>query len=230
LGKQKYKINLLRYLEFYTPTCPDIVSTEGSPKESVVTFGKTSPRDMILLIPILRRIFEQYIVGNLTSYVVGLKTITLVIISCILISCTSAPRYHYSTNKNISSKSGSNAALLIKGVKHTSIFTASYYGDNDGFNGQKTANGEIFNKDSFTAAHKSLPFGTILKVTYPVTGKSVEVKINDRGPFVKGRDIDLSYGAAAKIGLVKDGVGKVKVTVIKWGDGETKKRSEAGER
>lgn len=173
---------------------------------------------MILLISTFRRIFEQDMFKNLTSYVLGLKAITIVIVSCILIGCTSAPRYHYSTNKNISSKSSSNIALLIKGVKHTAVFTASYYGDNDGFNGQKTANGEIFNKDDFTAAHKSLPFGTILKVTYPVTGKSVEVKINDRGPFVKGRDIDLSYGAAVKIGLVKDGVGKVKVTLIKWGD------------
>ena len=112
--------------------------------------------------------------------------------------------------------------MLIQGAQHTAMFIASFYGLNDGFDGKKAANGEIFNKDALTAAHKSLPFGTILKVTYPKTGKSVNVRINDRGPYIAGRDIDLSYGAAVQLGLVKHGVGKVKVTVVQWGTGETK--------
>lgn len=112
--------------------------------------------------------------------------------------------------------------MLIPGVQNTAIFNASYYGHQDGFDGKKTTSGEIFNKNDLTAAHKTLPFGTILKVTYPVTGKSVTVRINDRGPFVPGRDIDLSYGAAKQLGLAVDGVGKVKVTIIKWGSEEAK--------
>ncbi len=179
---------------------------------------------MILLISI------QHVIRNSANYILGLKAITIVIISCILISCSSAPRYHYSTHKDVSNRSSLNTTLLTKGVKHTAIFTASFYGDNDGFDGQKTANGEIFNKDDFTAAHKSLPFGTILKITYTVTNKDVIVRINDRGPYVKGRDIDLSYAAAKKIGLVRNGIGKVKVTVVKWGNGEIIKRSEDGNR
>lgn len=149
-----------------------------------------------------------------------LKVFILFISSILLISCTSAPRYHYSQPKTTNRTKP--LPMLTRGAQHTAIFTASYYGHNDGFHGKKTANGEIFDKNALTAAHKTLPFGTVLKVTYLKTGKSVNVKINDRGPFIAGRDIDLSYGAAVKLGLVKYGVGKVRVTVVKWGAGETK--------
>jgi rare lipoprotein A len=90
---------------------------------------------------------------------------------------------------------------------------ASYYAQV--LNGQKTASGEIYDKSAFTAAHRSLSFGTKVRVTYLKTGKSVDVVINDRGPFVKGRIIDLSRAAAAKIGLTEDGSGKVKLEVLK---------------
>ena len=80
---------------------------------------------------------------------------------------------------------------------------------------QKTANGEQFNKNDLTAAHKTLPFGTLLKVTRVKTGKSVVVRINDRGPFIKGRIVDLSLAAAREIGLTrKVGVTKVKVEIV----------------
>lgn len=82
---------------------------------------------------------------------------------------------------------------------------ASYYGEGDGFHGKKTASGERFDPEEFTAAHKTYPFGTKLKVTNPKTGKSVQVRVNDRGPFVKGRSLDLSAAAARSIGLDKDG-------------------------
>ncbi|HQV31623.1 MAG TPA: septal ring lytic transglycosylase RlpA family protein, partial [Calditrichia bacterium] len=72
--------------------------------------------------------------------------------------------------------------------------------------GRKTANGQIYRHDKLTAAHRSLPFGTRCRVTHAGTGKSVVVVINDRGPFVKGRIIDLSRGAAARIGGVREGV------------------------
>lgn len=86
---------------------------------------------------------------------------------------------------------------------------ASYYADK--FNGRKTANGETFRNRKKTAAHKTLPFGTVVKVTNLRNGRSVKVRINDRGPFVAGRHIDLSKKAARKIGMVQEGVGNVKM-------------------
>lgn len=80
--------------------------------------------------------------------------------------------------------------------------------------GTRTANGEAFRPASFTAAHKTLPFGTKVRVVNVKTGKSVIVRINDRGPFVHGRIIDLSYGAANAVGLTRMGVGKVSLEVL----------------
>lgn len=84
---------------------------------------------------------------------------------------------------------------------------ASFYADF--FHGRKTANGEIFDQKMLTAAHKSLPFGTVLRVTNKENKQSVVVRINDRGPYVKGRSIDLSRAAASRIGIVRKGVGDV---------------------
>ena len=86
---------------------------------------------------------------------------------------------------------------------------ASYYADK--FNGRKTANGEIFSNSKLTAAHKTLPFGTRVRVTNLRNGKSVKVRINDRGPFVAGRMIDLSKEAAKKMDMVNSGIGNVKI-------------------
>jgi rare lipoprotein A len=86
---------------------------------------------------------------------------------------------------------------------------ASYYKS-----GKVTANGERFNPHGLTAAHRTLPFGTKVKVVNMLSGKSVVVRINDRGPFIRGRIIDLSLGAAQKIGLHRSGVAKVKVQVL----------------
>jgi rare lipoprotein A len=86
---------------------------------------------------------------------------------------------------------------------------ASFYGS--GFHGKKTATGEKFDQNDRTAAHPTLPMGTKATVTNLENGKSVDVKINDRGPYVKGRDIDLSKGAAKKLGMTKDGVAPVKI-------------------
>lgn len=87
---------------------------------------------------------------------------------------------------------------------------ASYYGKK--FHGRTTANGERYNMNGLTCAHKHWKFGTKLKVSY--NGKSVIVRVNDRGPFIKGRMIDLSKGAARKIGMIQRGVAKVKVEVV----------------
>jgi rare lipoprotein A len=88
---------------------------------------------------------------------------------------------------------------------------ASYYGP--GFSGLKTASGEPFNPNAMTAASKTLPLGSVVHVTNPKTGRSVTVRINDRGPYVKGRSLDLSKGAARKIGLT--GVERVKIHKVK---------------
>ena len=86
---------------------------------------------------------------------------------------------------------------------------ASFYGP--GFHGKKTATGEKFDQNKNTAAHPTLPLGTEATVTNLDTGASVDVKINDRGPYVKGRDIDLSKGAAKELGMTKEGVAPVKI-------------------
>jgi len=89
---------------------------------------------------------------------------------------------------------------------------ASWYGGE--FHGRNTANGEVYDMYGRTAAHKTLPFGTHVKVTNLSNGKEVIVRINDRGPFVKGRIIDLSFTAAKDIGLVGPGTDKVRVTTL----------------
>ncbi len=89
---------------------------------------------------------------------------------------------------------------------------ASWYGPK--FHGKMTSSGEVYNMHGLTAAHKTLPLGTYVKVVNLKNGKSTVVKINDRGPFVKGRMIDLSYGAARRIDLVGAGVARVKMIVL----------------
>jgi rare lipoprotein A len=89
---------------------------------------------------------------------------------------------------------------------------ASYYADS--LHGNLTASGEPYDKNALTAAHRTLAFGTKVKVTYLKTGKSVKVVINDRGPHVKSRIMDLSGAAANKIGLIDDGHGIVKLEIF----------------
>ncbi len=90
---------------------------------------------------------------------------------------------------------------------------ASWYGPD--FHGKLTSNQEIYNMHALTAAHKTLPFGAYVRVTNLNNGKSIVVRINDRGPFIKGRIIDLSYAAAKKVGMDITGVAPVKIKVLK---------------
>jgi rare lipoprotein A len=89
---------------------------------------------------------------------------------------------------------------------------ASWYGPK--FHGRKTANGELFDQMAYTAAHKRLRFGTLLRITNPRNHKSVVVRINDRGPYIAGRQLDLSKAAAMDLGMIKRGVLKLKVEEI----------------
>jgi rare lipoprotein A len=100
---------------------------------------------------------------------------------------------------------GSAARAIGSGV-------ASYYAAK--FNGRRTASGETFSNRALTAAHRSLPFGSKVRVTNPANGKSVIVRINDRGPFHGGRVIDLSHNAASQLGIVQRGHGRVELAVL----------------
>lgn len=111
--------------------------------------------------------------------------------------------------------------FLFIGVSHptfaqsndkTQIGAASWYGSK--YHGRKTSSGERYNKNDMTAAHKTLPFGTMVKVTNPDNAQSVVLRINDRGPFVGKRIIDVSEAAARKLGIHSTGVAKVKVEVL----------------
>jgi rare lipoprotein A len=81
--------------------------------------------------------------------------------------------------------------------------------------GSRTANGERFNPDGLTAAHKTLPFGTLLRVSNPDDNRSIVVRVNDRGPFTKGVDLDISRGGAQQLGIIKKGRAKVFVEELK---------------
>ncbi|HHM02826.1 MAG TPA: septal ring lytic transglycosylase RlpA family protein [Caldithrix abyssi] len=99
-----------------------------------------------------------------------------------------------------------------RAMENTIRGLASYYGKK--FHGRTTANGEVFNMYAYTAAHKSLAFGTMLEVTNLSNGKKVVVRINDRGPFVRNRILDLSYAAAKEIGMLRSGTAEIEARII----------------
>jgi len=103
-----------------------------------------------------------------------------------------------------------SAAQVAKG--HTEKGVASWYGKK--YHGRLTANGERYDMHKLTAAHQTLPFDTLVEVTNLENRRTVRVRINDRGPFVKGRIIDLSYKAARELEMVERGVAKVRVVVV----------------
>ncbi|WP_456620770.1 septal ring lytic transglycosylase RlpA family protein [Bradyrhizobium sp. P5_C12] len=124
-------------------------------------------------------------------------------------------RYHHHHRHHAQTETGSdwrnaNAAMTpSSGTGHSFSGMASFYGNESG---SRTASGQRFNQNAMTAAHRSLPFGTKLRVTHG--GQSVIVTINDRGPFIRGRVLDLSTGAARAIGLTGAGVGRVTAEVV----------------
>ena len=149
------------------------------------------------------------------------KIISLTCLCILATSCTSFVRYtsdnsvdekvieKTDTKENLSDNSGNNleeTGEVINGY-------ASFY--HNKFHGRKTASGEIYDKDDFTAAHRSLPFGTKLLVRNLENNKTVVVRVNDRGPFVRGRVLDLSRAAAEEIGMVESGVAEVEIRVLK---------------
>ena len=148
----------------------------------------------------------------------------------ILFSCVASPRYSSklaskeqkktNTSKKITPNtsssrysSGNNSSIRSDAI----IGVSSWYGPN--FHGKLTANGEVFDQYGVTAAHKTLPLGTVVRVTNLDNNKSIILRINDRGPYVDGRILDCSYGAAKKLGFMSMGTANVKIEIIELGDG-----------
>jgi rare lipoprotein A (peptidoglycan hydrolase) len=155
--------------------------------------------------------------------------IELVIVSLIAQSCTaisglsekndeSLALRQVSSETNVGdaniqkTSTGPDSRKKKRAAKHNLSGTASWYGP--GFHGKKTASGEIYDQNKLTAAHKTLPLGSKARVTNLDNGNAVEVEINDRGPFVEGRVIDLSRAAAGALGFVKSGTAPVQVELI----------------
>jgi rare lipoprotein A len=139
----------------------------------------------------------------------------------LVVNCSNSPRYTTgSRNRSKPVKkvnSTTKSKKILKGI-------SSYYGED--FHGKLTANGEVYDMYGLTAAHKTLPLNTIVRVTNLENEKSLILRINDRGPYVKGRMLDCSYGAALKLGFIGNGTTKVKVEVIELGDDKYMKHKE----
>ena len=140
-------------------------------------------------------------------------------ILCFAVGCGPNIAYgDYVNSKGMSRKQ----IEAIKNHPKTQIGIASYYGKK--FHKKLTANGETFNMNKVSAAHKTYPLGTKVKVTNLENGKSIKLFINDRGPFAKGRILDLSYKAARKLDLVNQATTKARIDVIRLGDNKYHKR------
>ena len=160
--------------------------------------------------------------------------LSILLIIVIFASCSSSPRYGRSApakykkaTSTISKKSKPKSKAIFidpktvnTNVKHKKrmVGISSFYAED--FHGKLTANGEIYDMYGLTAAHKTLPLNTVARVTNLENGKSLILRINDRGPYIQGRMLDCSYGAAKKLDFVQQGKTKVQVDVIEWGDGK----------
>jgi rare lipoprotein A len=149
---------------------------------------------------------EPGIARNYAPLVVG----AILLQGCALTASTRVPQSPVLSN-DVSTPTIIEVAPAVRPVRSV-IGTASWYGP--GFRGKKTASGTIFDDAKFTAAHKTLPLGTRVRVTNLVNGKSVEVDINDRGPFVEDRVIDLSQAAAHALGMRDRGVAPVRLDLV----------------
>lgn len=160
---------------------------------------------------ILSKIQDAFFIG----------VITLMIVGTVAINKAQAANINNTEVKTQAHQAIMAKAYQVRGktyhpMKSVAYFTqtgqASWYGP--GFHGKKTSNGEIFNMNGLSAAHRTLPLGTQVRVTNTTNGKSVVVRVNDRGPFHGNRVIDLSKGAAAQLGFVNNGMASVKIETL----------------
>ena len=138
--------------------------------------------------------------------------LNFVIIGVLLSGCVETTNYRYKNNTKPYTVGGKTYYPMASANGFTETGVASWYGP--GFHGKKTASGERYNQNAFTAAHKTLPFGTNVRVTNLDNGKNTTVVINDRGPFKTGRIIDLSNAAAKQLGVVGTGTARVKIKAV----------------
>ena len=139
----------------------------------------------------------------------------LILALCIIFTdCTNSPRYGDSIGT--SKKSNPRSLKTAKRVPKVITGVSSFYGTD--FHGKLTANGEVYDMYGLTAAHKTLPLNTTVRVTNLANNKSLILRINDRGPYIKGRILDCSYGAAKKLDFLLQGTTKVRIEIIEVGD------------
>jgi rare lipoprotein A len=140
----------------------------------------------------------------------------------LFIGCTSTPRFTTRSDRpdpssevspppTRSPESNGRVLLTLEGI-------ASFYADQ--FHGRKTSNGEVFDMNGRTAAHRTFPFGTKILVTNLENNKTLIIRVNDRGPFHEDRIIDLSLGAAKDLGFEQKGTARVRLEIVEWGDGK----------
>ena len=162
--------------------------------------------------------------------IIPIRLLILLLIGVLCVDCAPSPRYK-SGNSSITipkkkekkksskkQKAKSNKKKTFDKSKMVYKGISTYYGPK--FHGNLTANGEIFDMYGVTAAHKEFPFNTVTRVTNENNGKSLIIRINDRGPYVGDRILDCSFGAAKKLGFVSEGTAPVKIEILEWGDGE----------
>ena len=151
-----------------------------------------------------------------------MNKLKLCLILLLVFACTYSPRYNSSSSSNTKNKKHSNNKKIdfskykVDFKKKRYIGISSWYGPN--FDGKLTANGETFDQWGLTAAHKTLPLNTIVRVTNLDNNKTLILRINDRGPYVGDRVLDCSLGAAKKLGFKGQGTANVQVDVIEFGD------------
>jgi rare lipoprotein A len=142
----------------------------------------------------------------------GLARLVLaLLIGCAALACSGRPSAIAATPRPVGSGSAGATAL------ETVVGTASYYSDR--LHNRRTASGVPYDRNAWVAAHRSYPFGTVLRVTNLENGRTVTVQVVDRGPFVRGRILDLSRRAAEELGFIRQGLARVRVEVLEWGTG-----------
>jgi rare lipoprotein A len=145
----------------------------------------------------------------------GSRLFGICVVSIALAACAQSPAKSslFGRTSNVASahvaRTHIATATVPAEIGTSSVGLASYYSE-----GTETASGERFDPQELTAAHPNLPFGTRLRVTNVATGQSVVVRVNDRGPFIPGRSVDVSYSAAQQLGFLDSGTAKVKMEVV----------------
>lgn len=146
-----------------------------------------------------------------------IKLLSISLIILLFDGCT--PNPHFRSDKAVKSQKKINKYnKKSTGFEKVQYGISSYYGPK--FHGKLTANGEIFDMYKVSAAHRYLPIGTLIKVTNLDNNKTLNMRINDRGPYVNNRILDCSYAAALKLGFVEEGTANIKLEVLEMGTGK----------